>query len=288
SFISDRIEVVSYSVSDARTNVNSDVQIDVTLEYNFDGNPVTTGNVQINGQNAAHIANGVWRLTKLQSTVMDETFDFVEVDSDTYGITVAAQNSMETTVIWDTLEITILGPTDSRIIVGANATGISISAVYSFDGIPYDGTLVLNSSTFTYGTVGMRGYTVASASGDTYAISVIGLNDVTSCIWNGLIVLISNPMDGRINIGDTAIGITANATYSYDGTPYDGTLVLNSSIFMHSSVGKRGYTITSAGGDTFNITTIISNDETSCIWDAINVVTIGCYASAEVDDLFQI
>ena len=273
AFISDRIRVVGYSVSDARVNVNSDVLIDVTLEYEYDNTAVITGNVQINGQNATHMADGVWRLTKSQSIVTAETFDNVSVTLDTYGISIENQNSQEISVIWDGLIITMLDPTDSRINIGETATGISGTAIYSYDGTPYDGTLVLNSSTFIYGSVGSRGYTIASASGDTYGISVIILNDITSCIWDGLVISMIGPDDSRINIDETATGISGTAVYSYDGAPYDGTLVLNSSTFMYGSVGMRGYTVTSSSGDTFGITTILSNDVTSCIWDAL-LITI--------------
>ncbi|TFG27441.1 hypothetical protein EU528_12895 [Candidatus Thorarchaeota archaeon] len=275
SFIADRIKVFSMSISDARANVNSDVQIQFTLRYEYDNEIVETGDVQINGQDTTYVSNGIWRLTKSQSVVIDETFDTVSIINNEYGIEVVNQNFQEKTVIWDALVVSMTGPTDSRINVGTTATGITASAVYSFDGAAYDGTLTLNSTTYMYGTVGRRGYTVTSASGDSYGISYIAVNDVTLCIWDGLIVSISDPTDSRINVGSAATGIVGSAIYSYDGTVYDGLLTLNSSTFVYESVGKRGYTVISASSDSYGITHILSNDATSCIWDGLIVSLTG-------------
>ena len=107
-------------------------------------------------------------------------------------------------------------------------------------------------------------------------ITVVNQNSQeTTIIWDGLVITMTDPDDARINVGDTATGITASAIYSYDGTPYDGTLVLNSTTYVYGTVGKRGYTVTSASGDTHGITLILSNDETWCIWDEVEVIQLG-------------
>jgi len=59
----DYVKVVSYSVIDARVDVNSNAIIDVTLIYEYDGSFVTLGTVTINGVSATHQGVGVWRIT---------------------------------------------------------------------------------------------------------------------------------------------------------------------------------------------------------------------------------
>ena len=182
------------------------------------------------------------------------------------------QTNDETSCIWDALIVSISGPDDARINIGETATGITASAVYAYDNVSYDGTLTLNSTVFSYSSVGRHGYTVASASGDSYGITAIQTNDVTSCIWDALIVSISDPADQRINVGDTASGIVASAVYAFDGASYGGSLTLNSTTFTYNSVGKHGYTVSSAAGDdAYGIRAILTNDETYAIWDRILV-----------------
>lgn len=288
SFISDRITVLGYSVSDDRVNVNAGVYIYADLEYEYDNTAVISGNVTINGHNATHMGDGVWRILRAENYVTAQTFNDVNVTSDPYGITVENQNGQETIVIWDGLVITMTDPDDARINVGDTASGITASAIYSYDGTPYDGTLVLNSTTFVYGTVGMKGYTVTSASGDTHGITLIWLNDETSCIWDGLVITMIDPDDVRINVGETATGITATAVYSYDGSAYDGSLLLNSTTYVYATVGMRGYTVVSASSDSYDITTILSNDETWCIWDEVEVIQLGSTPWNLVDESFQV
>jgi len=195
---------------------------------------------------------------------------------DSFGITHIMSND-ETWCVWDGLVVTIADPTDQRINVGENATGIAVSAAYAYDGGHYTGDLALNSTTFLYSSVGRRAYTVASAAGnDAYGITAIVTNDVTYCVWDALNILMVDPIDGRVDIGTAATGIQATATYAYDGSNYDGTLVLNYTTFVHNTVGRWGYTVTSAlGDDSYGITVILSNDVTSCIWDALDIYMIG-------------
>ncbi|MDP6459076.1 MAG: hypothetical protein QGF78_07125, partial [Candidatus Bathyarchaeota archaeon] len=49
SIIWDRIQVQGYSVSDSRADVGDEVSIDVTLVYDYDDSPVTSGTVTIAG-----------------------------------------------------------------------------------------------------------------------------------------------------------------------------------------------------------------------------------------------
>ncbi len=266
----DQVTVRSYSVTDSRVNIGYSVTVRVTLEYEYDDTNVTDGFVTINGISATHVdSSGVWQIMVSESSVQAKIYNTVACSLNAYDITSVNQNGQSVQVIWDALIVSITDPTDQRINIGDTATGITASAVYAYDSTAYDGTLSLNSTTFMYTTVGKRGYTVISASGDSYGITTIQSNDDTYCIWDGLIVSITDPADQRINIGDTVTGITASAIYAYDGAAYDGTLSLNSTVFTYSTVGKRAYTVGSASGDSYGITAIQTNDVTYCIWDAL-------------------
>ncbi len=214
-------------------------------------------------------------------TLNDTTFQYSSVgrhgyrvasaSGGSYGITAIRLNDA-TACIWDSLTITMLGPTDSRININTNALGIIATAVHDFDGLSYDGTLTLNDTTFLYLTVGRRGYRVSSASGGSYPlVTMISLNDATACIWDSLTISISDPTDQRISINENAIGIIATAVYDYDSASFDGTLTFNETAFLFSTVGRRGYTVATASGDSYGISVISANDETYCIWDSLTI-----------------
>jgi len=272
----DKIVVRGYDVADTHVDIGTSVTIQVTLEYEYDDSDVTDGTVTINGVTATYTgSNGVWQIVVTENSPTGTTYDSVTCYGNEHGITYVDQNSQSVNVVWDAVEISITDPFDQRIDVGENASGIVVSATYAYDGTRYDGTVTLNSTVFLYNYASKHGYTVSSVGGDdTYGISVILHNDVTYCIWDALIIRMDGPDDSRIDVGTAATGIQATATYAYDGAAYDGTLNLNSTVFLYNDPGKHGYTVSSAAGDdSFGITHIMSNDETWCIWDGL-VVTI--------------
>ncbi|GAH17708.1 unnamed protein product, partial [marine sediment metagenome] len=95
-----------------------------------------------------------------------------------------------------------------------------------------------------------------------------------SVVWDSLIISITNPFDQRTNVNTNATGIIVSAIYSYDSTPFDGTILLSNNTFQFSTVHRQYYTATSAFGDSYGITVIEVNDQTWCIWDQIEVVSI--------------
>ncbi|MFW9963398.1 MAG: hypothetical protein ACFFCX_07535 [Candidatus Sifarchaeia archaeon] len=194
------------------------------------------------------------------------------VGDDSYGITVIEINE-EVFCIWDSLTIQITGPSDQRVDVNTNASGIVVSATYDYDNTIYDGSLVLNSTVFSYSSAQKQGYRVLFASGDdSFGITDIRQNAETYCIWDSLTITITDPLDQRINIGENASGIVVSAIYDFDGLPYDGTLVLNDTQFVYPTVGKRGYEVLAANGDDgYGITAIYIHDDTFCIWDQLRI-----------------
>ncbi|MHA2004751.1 MAG: hypothetical protein ACW960_11670, partial [Candidatus Thorarchaeota archaeon] len=90
-----------------------------------------------------------------------------------FGITNWIDSTTNQTIIWDSLIISITDPIDQRTNVNTNATGITVSATYSYDSTPFDGTILLDNTTFQFSSVHRQYYTAASAFGDTHGINVI-------------------------------------------------------------------------------------------------------------------
>jgi hypothetical protein len=55
---------------------------------------------------------------------------------------------------------------------------------------------------------------------------------------------------------------------------FDGSFVLNNTNFQYAVPQVQGYTVLTTTGDTHGITTIGINDETSCIWDRVLIVSV--------------
>jgi len=270
NYIADRILVQSYSPDDSRVNINDDVNLDLILTYAYDSGPVLDGTVTVNSVTASHIGTGVWRITVTKSLVQEVIYNAVTYNGGTHGLTQVDQNSQFQNIIWDSLTITITGPTDNRINIFENASGIVVSATYDFDSATYDGTLVLNNTVFSYDFAQKQGYRVLFALGDdSFGITTISQNAETYCIWDSLTISITDPFDQRINIGTNASGIVVSAVYDYDSTPFDGVLTLNNTQFVSGVTQRIAYGLQSVSGGTYEITAISVDDETFCIWDAI-------------------
>ena len=257
-FIWDSITISVADPSNQRININTAAAgIVASAVYDYDG--------------AAF--DGTLTLNNTQFTYSTAQIQWYTVDTasgDSYGITAIRLND-NTWCIWDSLTITITDPGDQRIDINTAATGIVAGAVYDYDGTAFDGTLTLNNTQFTYSTAQIRWYTVSSASGDSYGITSISLNDDTWCIWDSLTITITDPGDQRININTAASGITASAVYDYDGATFDGTLTLNNTQFTYSTAQIQWYKVDSASGDSDGITAIRLNDNTWCIWDSVTI-----------------
>jgi len=175
-------------------------------------------------------------------------------------------------VIWDSLTTTITVG-DNRININDNAT-IQVSAIYDYDSAPFDGTLTLNYTTYVQSSAQRKGYTISSASGDSYGITTIATNDDNYVIWDSLTITITNPTDQRINVDANITGMVVSAIYDYDSSAFDGTFSLNDTTYDYSTVGRRGYTVSTVTGDTHGISVINMNDDTYCIWDRVLILTL--------------
>ncbi len=277
TFITDRIEIYEAGVVDSRININSDCEVWWRARYGYDGTEIQSAlTLELNGSRTLVWDDGslYWRWQETSISPASAGFDVASASESTYGLTAWSATTSVQQVIWDALVITLTDPVDQRIDVGANATGIFVSAVYAFDGAAFDGSFTLNNTNFQYASPQMQGYTVLTVSGDTHGITAIQTNAATFCIWDSLTITITGPSDQRININANASGIVVTAIYEYDGSAFDGSFTLNNTNFQYAVPQVQGYTVLTASGDTHGITAIQSNDATYCIWDRVLVVSI--------------
>ena len=180
-------------MSDSRVNINDNVNVDVTLYYDYDDSQVTDGTVTINAESASHQGSGVWRITVSESTVTSNTYNTVAVTGNTHGITTEDQNGQSTTVIWDRLVVTLSD--DSYSVVNGTQVNITISIVYDYD----DSAFTYYNLSMTRDAVFWYVFTYANASlcNDTaadieYTYTVDALNNETQY---GITAFTSNSID---------------------------------------------------------------------------------------------
>ena len=284
----DQITVLSYQVSDARDNVGDYIWVDVNLQYAYDNTPLDDGSVTINGFIFQHLGLGVWRHNRTELFVTDTTFDSVSCTGNIHGIQEVNQNSQSQVVIWDLLTVTITVD-DRRIDVDSTAS-IHASAVYDYDGQSFDGILTLNDTVNVHGDVGRWVFTVISASGDSYGISLIGSNDEDYVIWDRLRILSYwiDEVDGRTNVGAIQ-QVYVTVDYEYDSTVFQGVF---GTVFMNSSAmtwnpallhWNHSFVYMTPVGYIFQVSEIIDLlhgltaiseqvSPMSIIWDKLNVV----------------
>lgn len=231
--IVDKVRVHSYTVSDSRVNVGSNVNIDVQLRYAYDNNPVTDGAATINGVSALHQGFGVWRIVQSKGTVQAVTYNMVAASGNTYGITSVDQNEQATTVIWDAIKITGMGCDANRRDVGTIGTFWATAALmYDDHPLGSEDSLVINGISMTWDPANSRFEaadtstvvqakvynTFTSGHEHTYGITLGSINGYsTTIIWDMLDITLSCDSQ-RSNVG-TWVNFTLTAVYAYDGTP---------------------------------------------------------------------
>jgi hypothetical protein len=294
SIIWDTIEVYFDNISDAdgRTNIDENENPIFRLRLAYDSHELNDGTndqVYINGSVATwYNPDTYWYRFYSYSTPVNYTFVVTSAFENTYGITsfnTTSANEHMVWIVWDAVDISMTDPTDQRQNVGANATGIYITILYSYDSTPYDGTYNLNDTTFDYSTVGKRGYTVSSVNGDdSYGITYIYSNDETWHIWDMINVTFTGEDDGRINV-DESTYILFQLVLVYDGhvlgsgdSAYANStsLTWNGTYWRlqvtNDTVLKNVWNVTSANEVTHGITALNStSDYSEVIWDRIYV-----------------
>ena len=105
-----------------------------------------------------------WHFQESKPSAQKIGYRVSSVSEATYGLTAWAQLVADTSLIWDSLVVSITDPYDVHIDINSNASGISASAVYAYDMTRFNGTLVLNNTQFQYAAVQRQAYTVTRYS----------------------------------------------------------------------------------------------------------------------------
>ncbi|MFX1603297.1 MAG: hypothetical protein ACFFCK_07410, partial [Promethearchaeota archaeon] len=294
----DRIEVVSYTVVDARVNIDDNVNVDVTLRYEYDSTAVVDGTVTINSLGTTFQGSGVWRATDTKSAVQNSTYDTVACTGNTNGITLVNQNSQSQLVIWD--QITVLSYTadDERANIN-DYVNVDVSIEYAYDNSDVDdGVVVINAVTAVYqgsgiwrinvtkSTVQHFDYDTITCSGNTHGISSVDQNGQSQrVIWDQIVVRGYSATDSRDNVNDI-ITVTVELEYKYDSADVvDGTVTINSVSFTYtgalgewfadrnqSVVMDETYNSVVVLGNAHGISAIDQNGQSqTIIWDQIVV-----------------
>ncbi|MFW9926875.1 MAG: hypothetical protein ACFFDM_08920, partial [Candidatus Thorarchaeota archaeon] len=240
TYIADRVQVQSYSVTDDRVNVTDNVDIDVTLYYEHDSSAVTDGTVTINGLSATHQAAGVWRITDSEASVMANTYDTVAYSGGTHGITTVDQNSQSQQVIWDQVIVISYTVVDNHVDINT-VVSVNVTLQYDYDNSAViDGTVTINGiSASNYGSgvwgilptqasVTAATYNLVAVSGNTHGITSINQNGQSQqVIWDQITVTGYSVSDSRANI-NANVNVDVTIEYAYDSSPViDGTVTIN-------------------------------------------------------------
>jgi len=255
TFVTDRIEIYEAGVVDGRININSDCEVWWRARYEYSSTEIQSGlAIELVGSKILvwDAGNLYWRW--IESSIIPDLVEFevASASESTYGLTAWFNTTPVQQVIWDSLVITITDPIDQRINVGTNASGIVVSAVYAFDGTPYDGSFILNNTNYQFAIPQIQGYTVLSCSGDTYDITAIGINDETYCIWDRVFV-VSLDADELYHDPNDDVIITVELQYEFDSSSVeDGMFLIAGHPLTHIGLGIWEAQVTIADYQTIN------------------------------------
>lgn len=132
-----------------------------------------------------------------------------------------------------------------------------------------------NSSIASNGQFQVTTTSEASIGTYTYQIYSVTLggtsttNQTVSFIVETVTIAFNGPF--RINVGNNCSALTVSGRYTTDNSPYDGTITLNDTLFLHITVGRRDFKVASISGGSYSITTLANNPTTYCIWEELGV-----------------
>ncbi|MFQ5871576.1 MAG: hypothetical protein ACE5IB_05420, partial [Candidatus Geothermarchaeales archaeon] len=166
-------------------------------------------------------------------------------------------------VVFDVVQV-ILDVEDFRINVGTTAAVLAI-ANYAYDGQPLSGTVALND-TLTQTEVGGYGYTAVSVTDELHGLTVFE-SDAVTVIFDRVVVTLS-VSDDRIDV-DSAVAISWEGYYEYDGSEFQGAVLLNDTL-IHDLVGRYGYRVSDINDELHGLT-VFQGNSVSVIFDRVRI-----------------
>ncbi|MHA2461631.1 MAG: hypothetical protein ACXAEJ_10350, partial [Candidatus Thorarchaeota archaeon] len=265
TFITDRIEFYISGVEDSRINIDEMGDVWWRARYQYDSSDIQSGlSAYLNGISllAWDAINSRWHYQETRTSPTKIVYQISSATESGFGITNWIDSTTNETIIWDSLIISITDPIDQRTNVNTNASGITVSAIYSYDSTPFDGTILLDNTTFQFSSVHRQYYTAASAFGDTHGIDVISINDQTWCIWDQIEVvsIISNAT--YVDPNEYA-RVQVYLLYDFDDAPVqDGNFSLKFEDLVHLADGIWEVNVTRLSYQMINFDTLTTCEAT--------------------------
>ncbi|MHA1614576.1 MAG: hypothetical protein ACTSYJ_06995, partial [Candidatus Thorarchaeota archaeon] len=280
TFITDIIEFYASGVVDSRIDINSPCDVWWKVKSQFNDTDIQSGlTAYLNG---IHLLTwdsvySRWHFQEVRSSAVNRSYTISSALETTMGLSSWVQTAVDRSVIWDSLIISITDPFDQRTDVNTNATGITVSAIYSYDSTPFDGTILLSNNTFQFSTVHRQYYTAASASGDTHGITVIVVNDQTWCIWDQIEVVSITTNMTYLDPSEY-VRVQIELRYDFDDAPVtSGNFSLKFEELVHLADGIWETNVTRLSYSTVNFDTL-----TICEATTFGITSFDMYSNEQV------
>jgi hypothetical protein len=307
----DRILILTTAVDDSRIDINSNAEIRVTAQLEYNSHPLGVGDILYMEDALLSWDGGDSRFEMLRSKSLVGLWRYyvnsTNAYESTYEITVVNLNGNEVSVIWDRILILTTTADDSRVDISTNAE-LWVTAELEYDGhsLGNGDILYMNGEQMTWdegdsrfelvrnqGSVGIWLYYVNSTNAleSTNGITVVNLDgNSQSVIWDRIMILTTDVDVSRVDV-DTNAELRVTAWLEYDEHPLgvDDTLYLDNAIMnwdgtdtrfellrSQSSVGLWIFYVnsTNAHEDTYGITVInLDGNSQNLIWDRIKILT---------------
>jgi len=249
-------------VSDSRTDVNNIEWIGFHAKWSSNESQVIGGIISVNGTgyitnqtgwinievNSGTVGKGIWTVTNVSCNGINT---FEQIVSDPW-------------IIWDRVQITLTS-LDARVSVGTNAT-IAWVGTYEYDSTPLSGSIALND-TASKDVIGKYGYTVQNIQDTEYSLTTFTSNSI-HVIFDRVSITLSVE-DSHIDV-ETMASVVWVGFYEYDLTIFSGTVMLNDTNLVKTTVGRYGFTPLNIIDPLHGLTVFTSN-EVYCIWNRVNI-----------------
>ncbi len=108
TYIADRPIVTAFSTEDGNIDVGTSASFSITIQYEYDNDPVESGTVKIEGIDATHSAGGVWTFTDVSYSALSKTFDSGSFSGGSYSMDSCSINfdGNSVTQIWNEIVAT--------------------------------------------------------------------------------------------------------------------------------------------------------------------------------------
>jgi hypothetical protein len=306
----DRIQILTTSVDDNRVDVDSDAELRVTAQLEYDSHPIGAGDtLYLNGVLMSwDSGDSRFELLRSKASVGLWTY-FVNSTGAleaTHGITLVNLNGNAQDVVWDRIRILTTQAANGRINYGTTTT-ISVTAMLEYDGhvLGSGDTLFMNDTVMLWGTdhfylttgsyeiVDLISYFVNSTSANeaTYGIAALNVDgQSTTVIWDRIQILTTTVSDSRLDVNANA-ELRVTAQLEYDSHPLgsgdtlymdDVQMIWDSGdsrfelLRTQASVGLWIYyvNLSNAYEATYGITLLdINGQNQDVVWDRIQILT---------------